>query len=411
MTGKLIPDSFPNLRPPGRRAARRGHRSRAFARLAREIGDGRTPEAVADGFLAIAVAKMAEAIKTISVARGYDVTRYALNCFGGAGGPARLRRRGRARASRRCSFIRCRRCCRPTAWGSPTSRAHRERGVERGLERRRCASREPREDARRRGGQRGFEAGRRARRNRHAPAARNCATRAPTPRWKSTSPTAERCAARSRRRTRRASASSIARRALSSRPCRSRRSAAPPASASAPARPRGSRQAERRRAGRASFRNGAWRDAQGLSARGAAASAPRVDGPALIIEAASDDRGRGRLARRDNSRRTMSCCDASKAIAAPRGDRREGRSGDAGDLQQSLHVDRRADGRDAAEHRLFRQHQGAARLLLRGVRRARAASSPTRRTCRCIWARWTARCETIIRAQPGPHPRRATCSC
>ena len=51
-----------------------------------EIGDGRAPEAVADGFLAIAVAKMAEAIKTISVARGYDVTRYALNCFGGAGG-------------------------------------------------------------------------------------------------------------------------------------------------------------------------------------------------------------------------------------------------------------------------------------------------------------------------------------
>ena len=57
-----------------------------FATLAREIGDGRAPEAVADGFLSIAVAKMAEAIKTISVARGYDVTRYALNCFGGAGG-------------------------------------------------------------------------------------------------------------------------------------------------------------------------------------------------------------------------------------------------------------------------------------------------------------------------------------
>ena len=57
-----------------------------FEALAQEIGDGRTPEAVADGFLAIAVAKMAEAIKTISVARGYDVTRYALNCFGGAGG-------------------------------------------------------------------------------------------------------------------------------------------------------------------------------------------------------------------------------------------------------------------------------------------------------------------------------------
>src|SRR6202011_348155 len=51
-----------------------------------EVGDGRGPEQVADGFIAIAVAKMAEAIKKISVARGYDVTRYALNCFGGAGG-------------------------------------------------------------------------------------------------------------------------------------------------------------------------------------------------------------------------------------------------------------------------------------------------------------------------------------
>ena len=57
-----------------------------FAALARDIGDGRSAEAVADGFLAIAVAKMAEAIKKISVARGHDVTRYALNCFGGAGG-------------------------------------------------------------------------------------------------------------------------------------------------------------------------------------------------------------------------------------------------------------------------------------------------------------------------------------
>ena len=58
----------------------------AFATLSEEIGDGRAPEEVADGFLQIAVANMAEAIKKISVQRGYDVTRYALNCFGGAGG-------------------------------------------------------------------------------------------------------------------------------------------------------------------------------------------------------------------------------------------------------------------------------------------------------------------------------------
>ena len=50
------------------------------------IGDGRTPEEIADGFLHVAVANMANAIKKISVQRGYDVTEYVLNSFGGAGG-------------------------------------------------------------------------------------------------------------------------------------------------------------------------------------------------------------------------------------------------------------------------------------------------------------------------------------
>ena len=87
MTGKLIPDLFPKVFGAGSDEPLDDNIVRErFAALARDIGDGREPEAVADGFLAIAVAKMAEAIKTISVARGYDVTRYALNCFGGAGG-------------------------------------------------------------------------------------------------------------------------------------------------------------------------------------------------------------------------------------------------------------------------------------------------------------------------------------
>jgi 5-oxoprolinase (ATP-hydrolysing) len=43
-------------------------------------------EEIAEGFLAIAVDNMANAIRKISVARGYDVTTYALACFGGAGG-------------------------------------------------------------------------------------------------------------------------------------------------------------------------------------------------------------------------------------------------------------------------------------------------------------------------------------
>jgi 5-oxoprolinase (ATP-hydrolysing) len=56
------------------------------ARIAESTGRARTPEEIAEGFLDIAVASMANAIKKISVARGYDVTRYTLQCFGGAGG-------------------------------------------------------------------------------------------------------------------------------------------------------------------------------------------------------------------------------------------------------------------------------------------------------------------------------------
>ena len=87
MTGKLIPEFFPKVfGPDGHAPLDADVVRKLFDGLAREIGDGRSAEAVADGFLAVAVARMAEAIKTISVARGYDVTRYALNCFGGAGG-------------------------------------------------------------------------------------------------------------------------------------------------------------------------------------------------------------------------------------------------------------------------------------------------------------------------------------
>jgi 5-oxoprolinase (ATP-hydrolysing) len=87
MVGKLIPDFFPKIFGPQQDLALDADAVRAaFEALAREIGDGRSPEDVADGFIKIAVENMANAIKKISVQRGYDVTRYALNCFGGAGG-------------------------------------------------------------------------------------------------------------------------------------------------------------------------------------------------------------------------------------------------------------------------------------------------------------------------------------
>ena len=87
MVGKLSAANFPKIFGAGRdqpldEAAVRA----AFTELAQQIGDGRSAEEVADGFLRIAVENMANAIKKISVQRGYDVTEYALNCFGSAGG-------------------------------------------------------------------------------------------------------------------------------------------------------------------------------------------------------------------------------------------------------------------------------------------------------------------------------------
>ncbi|MGA7429194.1 MAG: hydantoinase/oxoprolinase family protein, partial [Xanthobacteraceae bacterium] len=87
MAGKLIADFFPKIFGPQQNQPLDAEAVRnSFAAMAKNIGDGRTPEDVADGFIKIAVENMANAIKKISVQRGYDVTRYALNCFGGAGG-------------------------------------------------------------------------------------------------------------------------------------------------------------------------------------------------------------------------------------------------------------------------------------------------------------------------------------
>jgi 5-oxoprolinase (ATP-hydrolysing) len=85
MVGKLIPDFFPRIFGPTQQEPL-DHTTvgDAFAEFARAVG--RAHEEIADGFIKIAVENMANAIKKISVQRGYDVTGYALNCFGGAGG-------------------------------------------------------------------------------------------------------------------------------------------------------------------------------------------------------------------------------------------------------------------------------------------------------------------------------------
>ncbi|HEV2507622.1 MAG TPA: hydantoinase B/oxoprolinase family protein [Mesorhizobium sp.] len=87
MLGKLQPDFFPSIFGPNQDEpldVATVHSK--FEALAAEAGNGRSPEAVAEGFVTIAVENMANAIKKISVQRGYDVTGYLLNCFGGAGG-------------------------------------------------------------------------------------------------------------------------------------------------------------------------------------------------------------------------------------------------------------------------------------------------------------------------------------
>lgn len=89
--GKLQPDYFPAVFGPNQdELLDAAVVSEKFAAMSQEIkastGDDRSPVEVADGFLKIAVENMANAIKKISVQRGYDVTGYTLNCFGGAGG-------------------------------------------------------------------------------------------------------------------------------------------------------------------------------------------------------------------------------------------------------------------------------------------------------------------------------------
>ncbi|HBU97725.1 hydantoinase B/oxoprolinase family protein [Thalassospira lucentensis] len=91
MLGKVQPEFFPNVFGPEGNEPLDADAVRAgFEAMADKIKDAtgqvRTPEDVAEGFLRIAVENMANAIKQISVQRGYDVTDYILQCFGGAGG-------------------------------------------------------------------------------------------------------------------------------------------------------------------------------------------------------------------------------------------------------------------------------------------------------------------------------------
>ncbi|MEU9078738.1 hydantoinase B/oxoprolinase family protein [Kitasatospora sp. NPDC048538] len=86
LLGRIQAEHFPHVFGPGGDLPLDEESTRhQFVELAGAIGD-RSAEAVAEGFLRIAVGNIANAIKRISVQQGHDVTRYALTTFGGAGG-------------------------------------------------------------------------------------------------------------------------------------------------------------------------------------------------------------------------------------------------------------------------------------------------------------------------------------
>jgi 5-oxoprolinase (ATP-hydrolysing) len=91
MLGRIQPAHFPQVfGAAANESLDRDGVMAKFSAMAAQVkgntGRNATPESLAAGFVQIAVQNMANAIKRISVARGYDVTQYTLQCFGGAGG-------------------------------------------------------------------------------------------------------------------------------------------------------------------------------------------------------------------------------------------------------------------------------------------------------------------------------------
>jgi 5-oxoprolinase (ATP-hydrolysing) len=91
LLGRIQPEFFPAVFGPGADQRLDAETvTRQFAELANVVsshgGRAMSAEEIAAGSLRIAIHGMANAVKRISVARGYDVTRYTLQCFGGAGG-------------------------------------------------------------------------------------------------------------------------------------------------------------------------------------------------------------------------------------------------------------------------------------------------------------------------------------
>jgi 5-oxoprolinase (ATP-hydrolysing) len=85
LLGRLRPEQFPAVfGPDGRQPLDLPLVQRQFEQLAEAMGT--SPEAVAEGALAVALERMAEAIRRVSIQQGHDLRQAVLCSFGGAGG-------------------------------------------------------------------------------------------------------------------------------------------------------------------------------------------------------------------------------------------------------------------------------------------------------------------------------------
>jgi 5-oxoprolinase (ATP-hydrolysing) len=369
MLGKLNPDLFPAIFGPGQdQKLDRDTVAARFAEIAESTGEGRSPEEVAEGFVRIAVENMANAIKKISVQRGYDVTRYLLNSFGGAGGQHACLV---ADALGMESILIHPLSGLLSAYGIGLSRvfATRQKALEAVLEdasreRLDAALRDLHDEIMQELARQGLDTDTVETRTKlHL---RYEGTDTPLPvAFDGADLDAARAAFEAAHEAqfgfitpeKRLMIEAAELEGFEAEPA-----AAPEeerATSDAPA-------ASERRA--PVFSGGQMARGGGVPPRGAGARQPRAR-PRPDHRAQPDHRRGARLAGADHRARSRAA-DPARTPAPRTGDRHaKGRPGAAGGVQQPLHEHRRTDGRGAAEHRAIGQHQGTAGFLLRGVRR------------------------------------------
>ncbi len=383
MVGKLLPDYFPAIFGPQQDQPLDSETVReTFQALAEGIGDGRSAEEVADGFLKIAIANMAEAIKKISVQRGYDVTRYVLNAFGGASGQhacsvadalsmktilihplsGLLSAYGMGLADIRA--------VRQKALEAPLDKAVLSRIAELSAEIGSDAIAEIRS-------QQVSSASLTTHVTAHIRYA-GTDTTLDIPAFDISGGTDIHAAAMAMSVSAMQEAFEDGHRARFGFIDRSKELIVEAVTVEAVGGGAVFEEGSSELAGEPMpthhqsarfFSDGEWREAA-IFTRDQIKPGHSVDGPALIAE----DHQTVIIEEGWRATLTPAQSPAARAAQAPTAARRRrhrGRSGDAGDLQQSLHVDCRADGRHPAEHRLFGQHQGAAGFFLCGLRSRR----------------------------------------